>query len=186
MDDVAAAAGVSKVTLYKQFGDKRGLFEHVVSRVSVRAGSVTSDIDDRLGAIGRTSELEPMLVALAIAYARAVIADDVVRLRRLIISEAERHPDLAATYFDHAPRQAIETLAVGFARLGERGLLQVADPNTAATQFAYLVLGPLVDRRLFHPGRRIAARELSVHAQAAVVTFLAAYGPAAGRRPVSR
>jgi TetR/AcrR family transcriptional repressor of mexJK operon len=171
MDDVAAAAGVSKATLYKQFGDKRSLFETVVLAVTERAETIAASIESNLGHIDTAEALEPDLVGLAVAYA----STPVVRLRRLVVAEAERFPELAATYFDGAPRRALDALASGFTRLDERGLLAVPSPDIAATQFAYLVLGPLLDRALFRPGKRIPRTEIVANCRAGVALFLAVY-----------
>jgi len=175
MDDIATTAGVSKVTLYKQFGDKRTLFETVVLGITDRAVTITAGIEATLAGIDTADQLEPALVDLAISYTSAVVTPEVVRLRRLVLAEAERFPDLAAAYFDGAPRRALDALAAGFGRLDERGLLTVPAPDTAATQFAYLVLGPLLDRALFRPGSRSRRAEVVAAAGAGVATFLAAY-----------
>jgi TetR/AcrR family transcriptional repressor of mexJK operon len=92
-----------------------------------------------------------------------------------VIAEAERFPDLADSYFERGPLQALEALAAGFRRLDELGLLSVDDAESAATQYAYLVLGPLVDRALFQPRRRISRTQIGAQASASVATFLARY-----------
>jgi len=175
MDDVAAAAGVSKVTLYKQFGDKRSLFATVVLAVTEQAETIAAGIESSLGRIDKAEALEPDLVDLAVAYTSGVVSAPVVRLRRLVVAEAERFPELAGAYFDGAPRRALDALTSGFTRLDERGLLAVSSPDTAATQFAYLVVGPLLDQALFRPGKRIPRKEIVANCRAGVALFLAVY-----------
>ena len=99
-----------------------------------------------------------------------------LRLRRLVISEADRFPELAATYFDRAPGRGLEALAAGFDVLVGRGLLRIDDTATAAVQFAYLVLGPVLDRALFHPRSPVPEDEIARCADAGVTAFLAAAG----------
>ena len=72
-------------------------------------------------------------------------------MRRLIVSEAARFPDLAQSYYEQAPRRGLDAVAAGLAQLGERDRLRIADPLRAANHFAYLVLGPLIDRAMFFP-----------------------------------
>jgi hypothetical protein len=55
-----------------------------------------------------------------------------IRMRRRIIAEAERFPDLASTWYDRGPATAVATLASVLAELAERGLLRVDDPTKAA------------------------------------------------------
>jgi TetR/AcrR family transcriptional regulator, mexJK operon transcriptional repressor len=174
MDDIAAAAGVSKVTLYKQFGDKETLFSTIVLGVTAQANAIATEIEHAFNDIRTARDVEPLLTALAERYARGVIAPRVVRLRRLVIAEANRFPDLASAYYEGAPQRALTSLAKGFARLNQRGLLRIPEPDTAASQFAYLVLGPLIDRALFQPRKRITRTDLATHVTAAVSAFLKA------------
>jgi TetR/AcrR family transcriptional regulator, mexJK operon transcriptional repressor len=102
----------------------------------------------------------------------------VVRLRRLIIGEARRFPDLAAEYHRLAQGRVMSTLAATFESLALRGRLQVTDPQRAAEQFAFLVLGAALDRTMFDGRDKTPGPEfLAPAADDGVRTFLAAYGP---------
>ena len=68
--------------------------------------------------------------------------------RRLLIGESREFPALGAKYFNRAPGQVLEALASGFDHLGRVGLLRVADARIAAAQFAYLVVGELLNRAM--------------------------------------
>jgi TetR/AcrR family transcriptional regulator, mexJK operon transcriptional repressor len=174
MDEIAEAAGLSKRTLYNNFAHKEDLFREVVSasitlaeRFAYHAAAELEDPDD-LGAA---------LTGLARRLAREVTGPPVVRLRRLLIGEAHRFPDLAADYYEQAPGRVMSTIATAFGRLAARGRLRVDDPVRAAEQFAFLVLGPALDRALFSgqdvpPDPDLLARA----ADDGVRTFLTAYG----------
>ncbi len=172
MDDIAAAAGVSKQTVYKQFGDKERLFADIVLGVTERAQAIVLTIGQLFDEI---EDVEQGLVHLAHVYAAAVVSPQVIRLRRLVIGEADRFPDLAATYFDRAPRRGIEAIAAGMDRLVERRLLRIEDTGSAAVQFAYLVLGPLIDQGLFHPDSPATDDDIEGCAGDGVRVFVAAY-----------
>ena len=87
LDDVAAASGVSKTTVYNNFEDKEGLFSAVVLSVTERAEQIISE----LGATLRGDEpVAARLTAVARALAYGVLNPAVVQLRRLAISEALR------------------------------------------------------------------------------------------------
>ena len=102
----------------------------------------------------------------------------VVRLRRLIIGEARRFPDLAAEYHRLAPGRVMSTLAATFESLALRGRLQVTDPQRAAEQFAFLVLGAALGRTMFDGRDKTPGPEFfAPAADDGVRTFLAAYGP---------
>jgi TetR/AcrR family transcriptional regulator, mexJK operon transcriptional repressor len=172
MDEIAAAAGVSKQTVYKQFHDKEQLFSAIVLGVTDRARSTVEMLRKLFDEI---EDVENGLTRLANSYALAVISPQVISLRRLVIGEADRFPELAASYFDRAPRQGIEAISAGFDLLVARKLLQIEDTGAAAEQFAYLVLGPLIDRALFHPGSPVGEAEIRRVASSGVHAFVAAY-----------
>ena len=111
-------------------------------------------------------------------YVAAVVQPHVLRLRRLVIGEANRLPDLARTYYERAAERAIGALAACFAQLARRGLLRLDDPQLAAGHFAFLILGRSLDKALFCGNDTVlTAAEQARIADAGVRVFLAAYGP---------
>jgi TetR/AcrR family transcriptional regulator, mexJK operon transcriptional repressor len=173
VDDVAARAGIAKRTIYNIYGDKESLFRAAIAVSIDTAEAFTRHFQDRIAAL---ADLDRDLPDLARRLARDVITGPVIPLRRLVARESARFPDLAARYFDRAPGAVIRALAVGFADLGARGILAVPDAAQAAHHFAYLVLGPELDRRMFEDTPRALAR-LERDAAAAAEAFLRAYRP---------
>jgi TetR/AcrR family transcriptional repressor of mexJK operon len=104
-----------------------------------------------------------------------VLRPNVLSLRRLIIAEAERFPDLARAYFEQAPSRGIDVIADALRAHERRGLLNLGDARLAAAQFAYLVLGIPQDRAQFCPLERPSPAERDRLATEAVRVFLAAY-----------
>lgn len=176
MDEIAEAAGVSKRTLYNNYVDKEALFREVVT--------VATSIAERFAEDAVAELAEPDDVAAAVtALARRLVIEAtsprLVRLRRLLIGEAHRFPDLAAEYYRLAPGRVMSALAGAFARLSDDGRLQVDDPARAAEHFAFLVLGAALDRALFAADDAPLDREaLNRSADDGVRAFLAAYGSA--------
>lgn len=114
---------------------------------------------------------------LARSYVNAVVKPELLRRRQLVLREAGRFPELARKYHDSGPRRTIGALASAFVRLAERGELVVEDPQLAATQFAFLVIGEPLDTAMFRGvGRGRSRRDLNALADAGVEVFLAAYG----------
>jgi TetR/AcrR family transcriptional repressor of mexJK operon len=121
-------------------------------------------------------DLEPALRDLARRYLAAVLNPQVLALRRLMIGEVHRFPDLAATYYERAPGKVLAALADVLARLAERGLLTVDDPAEAAGHFAFLVLGRPLDHGMFHvTTEQATAPDIERSADRTVAVFLAAY-----------
>jgi len=190
MDQVAADAAVSKQTVYKQFADKEQLFRAIVLGVTGNASAIIAELTAALPAAGVATqqELGAALTALARRYLDGVLQPPVLALRRLVIAEAERFPDLARTYFEQAPARAIGVLAEALRGYRARGLIAAQDPELAAAHFAYLTLAIPLDRAQFLPGERPSAAERDRLAAEAVRVFLAAYAvaPVAPVAPVAR
>jgi TetR/AcrR family transcriptional regulator, mexJK operon transcriptional repressor len=180
MDQVAADAAVSKQTVYKHFADKEQLFRQIVLGVTANAEAIITDLTSVLRStdIDSAADLRTVLTDLARRYIDGVLRPNVLALRRLIIAEAERFPDLARTYFDQAPSRGIDVIADALRTYEGRGLLDLGDARLAAAQFAYLVLGIPQDRAQFCPQERPSPAERDRLAAEAVRVFLAAYrGP---------
>jgi TetR/AcrR family transcriptional repressor of mexJK operon len=176
MDAVAAAAEVSKQTVYAHFTDKTTLFTAIVENTLDRTGG---PIRTEIAALRDTADLRTDLRDLARGYLDAVMRPQVLALRRMIIGEAARQPGPARVYYGRAPESTLAALAESFAHLDGRGLLRAPDPAVAADHFAFLVLGLPLDKALFHVGDALFARkELRAHADAGAAAFLAAYGAA--------
>ena len=174
MDEIATLAGVSKQTVYTHFADKERLFTDLILGTTDR---VDEFLRQATAVLEGTEDLDADLRQLARRYLAWVTRPELLQLRRLVIGEAGRFPGLARTYYERAPERTLATLASGFQRLAERGLLRVDDPQTAARHFAFLVLGAPLDRAMFCGVEALPAAELDRQADAAVRAFLAAYGP---------
>lgn len=175
MDQVAATAAVSKQTVYKHFGEKRELlFAIVTDALDTAAGSIR----DRIAALPDSADIEADLADFAGAYLRAVLQDSVVQLRRLVIGEANRLPELARLYYEHAPLRTLTALTHAFTRLNDRGVLNTPEPSLAAEHFAFLIVGRPIDQALFDGAPDVLANfDVGAYARSGVDVFLAAYRP---------
>jgi len=175
-EQIAAAAAVSKQTVYNQFGDKETLFRDIVLGVTATAETFAAELTDTLATLHDPADLEPTLRSLARRYLAAVTNPQVLALRRLVISEALRLPALAAAYYERAPAHILTALAEQMGRLAERGLLRAGDPQLAAEDFAFLLVGRRLDEGMFHTREQTPTAEGIAHAaDHAVDVFLAAY-----------
>ncbi|MBP1817839.1 TetR/AcrR family transcriptional regulator [Mycobacterium sp. OAE908] len=173
VDQIAALAAVSKQTVYKHFGDKHEL---LLSIVNEALNDTVAPFLDRIAALADAADLETELTALAADYLRAVLQEPVVQLRRLVVGEANRVPELAELYYTQAPARTLSAFAACFAALHRRGLLHVAEPAVAAEHFAFLIVGRSIDQALFYGGSQVLADiDIEHHVRAGVQVFLAAY-----------
>jgi TetR/AcrR family transcriptional repressor of mexJK operon len=177
-EQIATAAAVSKQTVYNQFGDKLSLFRAIVLGVTATADAFAAELPAALAGVDGPADLDPALRSLARRYLAAVTNPQVLALRRLVISEALRLPELAASYYERAPGRVLGALADQLGLLAERGLLRAAEPARAAADFAFLLVGRSLDEGMFRSrGSEPDPAELADLADHAVDVFLAAYRP---------
>lgn len=174
MDDIAAAAGLTKRTLYNNYGDKEALFTEIVTDVLGYAEEFVRRLHEEFATGVTKANLRDAFHDLGRRLALGIVRSEVIALRRLLIGEARVFPTLAADYFDRAPGQVIDALADGFASLARRRLLRVSDPHRAAAQFAYLVAGEPLDRAVL-VGTLPSKAHVTACAKDGVETFLARY-----------
>ncbi len=175
-DEVAARASVSKQTLYKHFPDKQHLFAETILDTTIRvvdglSGAVASTLQD-------ARDVRQALRDLAADWLHGLLQPDVVRLRRLVIAEADRFPEVGRAWFDRGFSRALTILGEALQRLADRGLLRnLGDPALAAWQFAGLVMYQPMNQAMFAgTGGFPQAAQLDRIADSAVAMFLAAYG----------
>jgi AcrR family transcriptional regulator len=173
MDEVAAVASVSKQTVYKNFTDKRSLFTEIIHRGLDRIDDLFSDVTRSLA---DTRDLDKDLTALARRFVTILTQPRLLRLRRLVIAEADRFPDLGRSYYERGPEHVHAMLAASFRELADRKLLTLDDPTLAANHFTWLVTSIPVNKIMFcGSGEHFTQTELDRFADAAVRVFLAAY-----------
>jgi TetR/AcrR family transcriptional repressor of mexJK operon len=175
IDDIAAAARISKQTLYKHFASKEELF---LSIIHDTVGEVLDELFHRIDArLEGTANLEQELLALASRYIGLIMRPELLALRRLVIGEAGRFPQIGDVWWREGPARFTGELAPQLKRLADEGQLTLDDPVLAAAHFNWLVLSIPLNAAMFCPSREFTQEELQHYAAAGVRAFLAAYGP---------
>jgi len=139
MDLIAQRAGVSKATLYSYFSDKEALFSAVISRLS---NDILESIDNF-----RISELAPYdaLYQIGSIYLELALLPSSLKLHRIIVAEAPRHPALGNLFYRNGPLQAVDVLA---RYLCQQPGLQIANSHRAAELFLGMIVGHVQLRSL--------------------------------------
>lgn len=172
IDAIAAAAGVSKPTVYSHFGSKEQLFRESIadsaeqlnagSHVAIRRLETTPD------------RWRDSLHELGWELTQCHRSDCNRHLSRLISAEVGRDPALFEWVWQRSGGPITDTLAGRLAMLGNAGLLRVANPQLAARQFIALIGAELGELTGLGSVEADEARLRRAVAEG-VETFLAAY-----------
>jgi len=178
MDEVAIAADVSKQTIYAHFRAKEALFVAVVRSMTGQAGD---RVQEEVADPPPDRDVEDFLLEFAISQLTIVMTPQLMQLRRLVIAEADRFPELGKALHDQGPGRSIRRLTRAFAAYAEAGKLNVPEPEAAAAFFNWLVMGaPVNDAMLLGEGAMLDRPAIGAHAEEAVRIFLSAYGAGLG------
>jgi len=183
MDDVATKAEVSKPTVYKYFSDKEKLFAEIVH-------ATTDQIDGLVRLVVETmtveADINTSLAVLARRFITALMQPQVLRLRRLVIANADRFPDVRRNWYEQGFERVLATLATTFQSLADRKLLRLGDPLLAANHFVGLLLWIPVNKAMFTGDHHATPDELEHYAVAAVRAFLTGYAPSTANPEATR
>lgn len=182
IDLIAAEAGVSRQTIYNQFGDKERMFAAVVAGTTERANAglfaALATFPDK------PADLESDLTNFARRLATTCYCDRrAAALAKIVEAEAQRYPELFRAWREEGPGRLWAAISARFIRLRDAGLLDVEDTDLAARQFMTLVVMDLKPAMVV--GLSPTAAEVDAASRTAVGTFLRAYGtrPVAAARP---
>jgi TetR/AcrR family transcriptional regulator, mexJK operon transcriptional repressor len=174
MDEVANLAGVSKQTVYKQFSSKEALFIEIVTNMT-NAGS--DAVHNAVPRFVDGGDLAEYLRDYAFRQLVVVLTPKLMQLRRTVIGEVGRFPDLGTKLYEAGPKRAVAAFAAVLSDLAQRGLLSIEDPATAASDFNWLAMSASLNQVMLLGDDAIPSRaQLRRHAAHSVRVFLSAYG----------
>lgn len=169
IEQVAADAEVSKVTIYNHFGDKRALFSAAVGHECERMRGFfcldnmeAGTIRQRLFVIG-----EAMFAFLS--------RPQMLQFERRIAAETEHDLAIGRAFLEAGPWRMKAAFSAWLAHASAAGELSIPDPQLAAEQFVAMAkgIGDLERRFGVLPSETDNARRIA----GAVDVFLKAYAP---------
>ena len=173
MEEIATKAGASKQTVYKHFTDKETLFTEVVEATASQTNDIVESVTMLLS---EAKFMEGGLQQLARRMTAALMDDELLKLRRLIIANADRIPQLGRSWYEKGFERMLASVASCFQKLTSRGLLQTSDPLLAASHLFGMLLWIPMNEAMFTGRNPRSKADLERHADASVEAFLAAYG----------
>jgi AcrR family transcriptional regulator len=172
MSAIAARLGGSKGTLYNYFASKEELFKAVIqdqcaSKIALMFGDMIAESGDLPGGLRK----------LGVRYTTIVLGEEVIRFSRVLISEVGRFPELGRIMYEAGPLQGARRLSTFMEEQIKAGRLRSdISPLRAAEQFCELCLSGLYRKRLWAVMGQPSAEEIHGNVDAAVNTFMAAFG----------
>ena len=170
MSRIAAQAGVSKGTLYNYFTGKAELFAAYMHRDCARwIGLIFDDLDPATPPDETLRHIGRRMFAMLLSEHSLVVY-------RMVVSEAEKFPELARSFYAEGPARAMCHLSAFLARISLEGRLAVPDPDFAAEQFFALIQTQLSMKRRLHLIPMPSESQIEHVVDRAVDLFLRGYG----------
>ncbi|KUJ66884.1 TetR family transcriptional regulator [Streptomyces albus subsp. albus] len=175
VQEIAEEARVAKPTVYNHLNDKETLFRHTIEAAADALMAENLAVIERLRDRDADGDLRAALADTAQRLLRICCGERARALRWLTYAQVAGFPDLVEAVQERTAHRPRAALADRLARLSLAGRLRPCDPEQAAEHFLALLSGPLEARSALGT-RRVAPAELRGLADAAVDTFLRAYG----------
>ena len=167
IEGIAAKAGVSKVTVYNHFGDKRALLSAAVVRECEKMRGYFA-IEDTPG-----GGLRERLLAIGKAMNAFLSRPEMVQFERRIAAETEHEPEIGVAFLENGPWRMKAAFAAMLRHEIAQGRLAIDDPELAAEQFVTMCKGMGdLERRFGAPVDPDRDRD---RVEGAVEVFLRAY-----------
>ena len=175
MEAVAAAAGVSKMTIYSHFSDKETLFESIVTSVSDRYMSAfpVSEVSE--------GPLAERLNGIGVGYLSVILSADVVSMAHTLSSELRTDEVLAQRFFAAGPGRVRAALAAIIEAAVASGDLRVDHVSRAAEDLISLWAGSVPTQLSFGLIAPATAKEINRRVHRGTDVFMRAYAVAPGQ-----
>ncbi|UNK58263.1 TetR/AcrR family transcriptional regulator [Pseudoxanthomonas daejeonensis] len=169
MDQIATAAGVSKLTVYSHFGDKEALFSEAIT------AKCQEVLPDDLFVSPPEGPLHEQLRAIGHAFFALITSEEAISMHRMMNTPGTAEHTLRELFWNAGPRRVQEVFGQFLQARVDQGQLRIDDVALASSQFFSLLKGelhPMMACGLcVDPGPAEVAR----HIDATVEFFLRAY-----------
>lgn len=173
MDAIARAAGVSKATLYAHFVSKDRLFATIVAD----KGAESPLDEDNFPAV--VTDLRAALRNIGQRAMRFMLRERTLAIYRVVMAESARFPELGLAFYESGPHRMAQRFTAWVIELERAGLIHAPKPEMATQQFMGLIRSCLFLRATLVLPPAPTDAEIDETVDAAVDTWLKAYGTSA-------
>ena len=167
MDDVAKVAGVSKRTIYSNFGSKEKLFAEVIRR---RCAGVLPD--PKIVAKARMVEPAEGLRLLSTAFLKSIMEKRTIELYQTVMDAARHQPEVGKMLFDGPIATTRSVFRDYLLEQVELGKLAIDDVDAAAGQLSGLLKADLHMLLIFSQPVRMTPKKIAGHVASCIDLFL--------------
>jgi TetR/AcrR family transcriptional repressor of mexJK operon len=171
MEGLAAAAGVSKLTLYSHFRNKDELFRQTV------IAKCNEHWPENVFDVGAKLPLRVRLRSIGKGFLDLVFSDDVMNLYRMMAAEGGRQNRLGRLFWDAGPERTIERFMQVLDVAVKSGELSIPDTRRAAAVFFVMLKGEHHLRVMVGACNAPPPDARQKHIDEVVETFLRIYAP---------
>lgn len=165
IEGIAAAAGMSKRTVYARFKDKAAIFRAAIERA---VGSYTIP-QETLNA-AKAPDLRTTLLNVARLRIANLSRPDAIKLQRVLTAQSYQLPDLFTEAFERSMEPTVAFLESQFAYHAAKGEIVLRDGRRTVTAFLSLAIGG--PARIIVAGSPLPPHEVDLHLAFAVDLFL--------------
>ncbi|KRG44912.1 TetR family transcriptional regulator [Stenotrophomonas pictorum JCM 9942] len=170
MDGIAAAAGVSKLTVYSHFGDKETLFTEAIQAKCVEM------MPDELFVTDNEGPLRDQLLGIGDAFFTLISSDAAIATQRMMMTP-DTDDRIRQMFWQAGPARTEAALADFLGARVARQELVIDDLALAARQFFCLIKGEVHTHMMCGLCSAPAVPDARAHIAACVDFFLRAYAP---------
>lgn len=168
LDDIAADAGVSKLTIYSHFGNKEQLFQAMIESECLAHCMTHENMPRHLSAAERLQHFGEQFLAL-------VLNPDVIRMYRLMMAQAEENPTISQLFYQAGPERVLQQLAEQLIDISTREAYLFSNPQDAAQRLLHAWKGELHFLATLNLKTQFSEAETRAHVQKTTQLFLRAH-----------
>lgn len=171
MDQIAADAGVSKLTVYSHFGDKDSLFSAAIQ------AKCQEQLPSTLFLAGLEGDLRAQLTVIARAFFALATSEEAIAMQRMMMMPGTGDAHVRELFWRAGPQQVKDAFAEFLRARMARGEVSIPDIARASSQFFCLLKGEMHLQMLCGMcAGAPSAGDVECHIDATVDLFVRAYG----------
>jgi TetR/AcrR family transcriptional repressor of mexJK operon len=171
MEAVAAAAGVSKMTVYGHFRDKAALFAAVVRFITDQMVAELTGLDQAEG----KPDLEATLVAFGTALLGLILSPRIVVMSHMLMGMLMKDQQLAEAFYEAGPGKMRAALAAFLTEVAAREGLELDSAQAAAGDLFSLWEGDMQKQVALGLIPPVTPADIERHVRRGTTVFLRAY-----------